>query len=334
MNRLSKKDIYRYTGDVSQIFQAKQYAFTEGRAAGVRAVDVNNGSGLQFTVLADRAMDIGALSFRGVNFSYSAGAGITAPAYYDDRGLGWLKTFGGGFLTTCGLSQAGSPCDCDGEELGLHGDISTAPAEELCVDTRMDGDAPEIVITGKMRTGRLFGGNLWLRRSMTVRYGENRIYLKDIIENRGGTASPCMVLYHFNLGYPLLDESISFDTEAEYLRPRDSDAEKGEAHRLGFSEPKAGFREQVFYYRNRASANGLCNAGIFNERLGTGVRIWTDPKQLPDLIQWKNAGYGDYVMGIEPANCLPEGRRRQKEYGLEYLGPSEEKTVDISIEIL
>ena len=135
---MKKQDIYKYTGDIAQVFYAKQYTFSEGRAKGIKAVDVNNGSGLLFTVLADRAMDISLLSFKGVNFSYITSAGVSSPAYYDDKDLGWLKTFTAGFLTTCGLTQAGSPCESDGEALGQHGDISTVPAEEFCVETDLD----------------------------------------------------------------------------------------------------------------------------------------------------------------------------------------------------
>ena len=167
---INKKDLYKYTGDLSQIFYARQFTFSEGRARGMRGVEVNNGSGLQFTVLPDRAMDIGLLSYKCINFSYITKAALSAPWYYDDKGLGWLNTFSGGFLTTCGLTQAGSPCISDGEELGQHGDISTVPAEELCVETILDGKQPEIVIRGKMRTGRLFGKNLWLYRRIQSGY--------------------------------------------------------------------------------------------------------------------------------------------------------------------
>lgn len=124
---LKKNELFKYTGDLSQVFYAKKYRFSGGKADGMLAVDINNGAGLQFTVLADRAMDIAALSYKGVNFSYIAKAGYAAPAFFDDKGDGFKKTFTAGFLTTCGLTQAGAPCESDGEQLGLHGALSSLP---------------------------------------------------------------------------------------------------------------------------------------------------------------------------------------------------------------
>lgn len=331
---MQKQDIYKYTGDVSQVFYAKQYRLMGGRADGMRAVDINNGNGLEFTVLADRAMDIARISSGGINLSYTTKAGNVHPSYGDDKGAGWLKTFAGGFLTTCGLTQVGSPCECDGEQLGLHGRISIIPAEDFCVDVDMDKEVPEIIVKGKMRMGSLFGYNLWLTREIRVKYGENKIYIKDKVENRNGEKSPYMILYHFNLGYPLLDESITLDTSAQYVRARDEEAAKGEDTRLAFEEPQMGYKEQVFYYKHTAYENNLSYAAVFNKKINTGVKIWVNPKQLPNFIQWKNPGYGDYVMGIESGNCYPEGRLKQKEYGLEYIEPMAVKTQEIVVEIL
>ena len=331
---MNKQDIFKYTGDVSQVFFAKQYTFSEGRAKGIRAVDVNNGSGLLFTVLADRAMDISLLSYKGINFSYITKVGTVGPQYYDHKDLGWLKTFTAGFLTTCGLTQAGSPCESDGESLGQHGDISTVPAEEFCVETDLDAETPEIRISGRMRTGKIFGDNIWLKREIKVKLGENRIYINDTVENRSGDTRPYMVLYHFNLGYPLLDENSEFITNSKYIRPRDEEAEKGISWREGFQKPENGFKEQVFYYDSQAKSGKTCYAGLFNSKLGMGVKIHINPEQLPKIIQWKTAAFGDYAQGIEPANCYPEGRELQKEYGLEHIGPFEIKKQDIYIEIV
>lgn len=331
---LSKNDMYKYTGDLSQLFYARSYRLCGGKADGMRAVDVNNGAGLAFTVLADRAMDIGALSLNGVNYSYIGKAGYAAPAFFDDKGDGFKKTFTAGFLTTCGLTQAGAPCESDGERLGLHGTLSSLPAEDVSSEVNTDGEIPEIVLRGRMRYAYLFGYNVWLKREIRVRYGENSIYIKDTVENRDGNRCPYMILYHFNMGYPLLDEDAVFSTSAEFVRPRDAEAEKGAGERTTFSKPQLNFNEHVFYYRSAAVENGLCWAALRNDKLQKGVKIWTDPKQLPHIVQWKNPGYGDYVMGIEPANCYPEGREKQKEYGLDYIEPFGTRTQEIIVEIL
>ena len=331
---LTKKELYQYTGDVSQLFYARPYRLCGGRAEGMLAADVNNGAGLCFTVLADRAMDIARLSYRGVNFAFATKAGLASPAYYDGSGDGWLKTFGGGFLTTCGLTQAGSPCESDGEALGLHGSISAVPAEDLVCETDMDAETPEIRLRGKMRSGQLFGRSLWMTREYRMRAGENKIYISDTVENRTGNPCPYMILYHFNLGYPLLDEDAMFITSASFVRSRDDIAKAGEDRRALFQRPELNFREQVYYYKSAVAENGQSYGGLYNDKLRMGVRIWSDPAQLPHLVQWKNPGAGDYVMGIEPSNCYPEGREKQKEYGLDIIEPYGRRVQELCIEIV
>ena len=65
------------------------------------AIDVDTGAGgLRFTVLPDRGLDISLASYKGNNLSFLTPAGETHPAFYEPGGLGWLRTFTGGLLTT------------------------------------------------------------------------------------------------------------------------------------------------------------------------------------------------------------------------------------------
>jgi hypothetical protein len=100
---------------------------------------------------------------------------------------------------------------------------------------------------------------------------------------------------------------------------------------VGLCDP---LHSRTAYYKSSAGEGGLCRAGLRNEKLKTEVRIWVDPKQLPNVVQWKNPGYGDYVMGIEPSNCYVEGREKQKEYGLDYIEPFGTRTQDICVELV
>jgi len=54
----------RYVDSFSQIFGIKEYTLSGGRAKAVKAFDVRNGSGLEFTLLADKCLDISQLSFK------------------------------------------------------------------------------------------------------------------------------------------------------------------------------------------------------------------------------------------------------------------------------
>ena len=133
-----------YIGREQQIFGVEEHRLVGGRGDGMRVYQVTTGGGLMLTVEADRCLDISRVSYRGVNLGYFSCSGYVAPAYFDKNGMGFLDSFTGGFLTTCGLTHFGSPSVDDGEELGLHGPIGGTPADdtEACVD----GD--EIVIGG------------------------------------------------------------------------------------------------------------------------------------------------------------------------------------------
>lgn len=60
-------------------------------------------------------MDITACRYKGISLNWNSAVGASHPAYYEAGGLGWLRTFQGGMLVTCGLDQFGSPCVAAGE---------------------------------------------------------------------------------------------------------------------------------------------------------------------------------------------------------------------------
>ena len=201
----NKREMLRYVGDFSQLFGIKEYILVDGKSKGVRAYDVKNGSGLEFTILADRCLDIAGLSFKGINCSYIAKAGIVAPEFYDEKGIGFLRSYLAGFLTTCGLRNVGSPCEENGEYFPLHGRMANTPAEQVNDSTEWIDDVPVLTISGQMREARLFGENLVLGRKIISKYGENKITLQNTIENLGFKREELNLLFHFNMGYPLLD---------------------------------------------------------------------------------------------------------------------------------
>ncbi len=100
-----------------------------GSGRGTRIAWINTGSGLRFKVVIDRAMDIADTFYNQHSLAWLSHAGITAPEPFSNKGLDWLKTFGGGLLTTCGLSHVGGPEADEYGERGLHGQISNLVAD-------------------------------------------------------------------------------------------------------------------------------------------------------------------------------------------------------------
>jgi len=332
---LNKRQMLRYVGDFSQLFGIKEYTLVGGKADGVKAFDINNGSGLIFTVLADRCLDIAGLSFKGINCSYIGKPSIVAPQYYDQNGIGFLRSFHSGFLTTCGLRNVGGPCEENGESFGLHGRMSNTPAEEVCASTEWINDVPVLTISGKMREARVFGENLRLGRKIICKYGENKITLQNTVENLGFNSEPLMLLFHFNMGYPLLDKDTVLLTSTRKLMPKDQAAAKGMDSYNHSQQPTPGFAEQVFYHDLASDKNGQTSVALVNKKLEIGVALSFNKNQLFNFTQWRQMGEGEYVMGIEPCNCFVGGRLDpENKKHIQYIEPGEIRNFDIDITLL
>jgi hypothetical protein len=332
MNNEQKREMLKHVGDASQLFGIKDYRLNGGRADSVRAFDVRNGSGLDFTIVADRALDIANLSYKGINLSYISKTGIVAPQYYNEKGLGFLRSFYAGFLTTCGMTYMGAPCNDNDEELGLHGRLSNSPAEEVSAGTDWEGDSGVMRIRGKVREAGVFAENLVLTRDIKCSYGENTIYIDDVVENNGFNEEPLMMLYHFNLGYPLLSSKSYLATPSVSIVPRDEDASGGVGECKRFQVPTHGYREQCFYHDLEASEDGKTYAALVNPIQKIAAVIRFNKRQLPRLIEWKMMGEGEYVLGIEPANCHVEGREKARREGeLQYIKPGEKREFNLEI---
>lgn len=317
----------QYIGHENQFCGVEEYRLIGGRGDGMRLLQVRNGRGLEFTVSADRAADMARLSFKGMNMGYFSPCGYVAPAFYDDRGEGFLKSFTAGFLTTCGLTNAGSPCVDEGEELPLHGSIGNTPAEHIY----WERDEKEIRIHAKVTDARLFSHKLTLNRTLRCSLTSDTIEIEDRIKNEGDRAYPVEVLYHMNMGYPLLSEKSLVYIPSSHVEARNERAAQGLDEWNRMQKPEAGFEEQCYYHR----FSGEGKAGIFQPEEGQGLMISFDSNNLNYFTQWKMMGMRDYVLGLEPGNCHPDGRKKMREDGtLKILQPEEEVVYGLKVSMV
>lgn len=316
-------ELRRYAGDLSQVAGVRLVEYSEGTARGLRAAQVWTGSGLRFEVLLDRALDIGAAEHNGRALAWLYPA-LGAPAYYDAHRANWVRTFGGGLVTTCGLTHFGQPETDDGEELGLHGRISHTPAQNVRVTTEWRGDDYMLEIEGQARQAVLFGENLILTRRVATTLGANSLTLYDRVVNAGFRPAPHMILYHCNFGFPVVSPDSEIILDAESVRPRDARAEKGFGQERRFDPPQDDYPEQVFFYKLRADADGFARAAIVNRALRFGAYVRWRMAELPFMAEWKLMQAGEYVCALEPANYWETPRRRLREEGrLRLLQPGE-----------
>jgi hypothetical protein len=331
----SRRDLQQRIGNLSQIAGVRLLQLQEAQEAGVRIADVRTGSGLRFQITIDRGMDISLADYKGMSLAWRSAQGDVHPSYFDPHGVGWLKSFPGGLVTGCGLTCAGAPCVDAGEELGIHGRLSNLPASNLQVKTDWEGDRCLFKVHGTVRESAPFGGNLVLSRTIEAELGKSIITIHDRVLNKGFRQSPLMMLYHINLGWPLLDEGSDLHLNARSVKPRDAEAEKGVASATRFSPPVAAYKEQVFYHDMIADSNGFASAMLENRNIGLGLFVRYRQKELPRFIQWKMVGEGEYVLGLEPANCLVEGRAKERERGtLQFLEPGEERQFLVQVGVL
>ena len=210
----SKAIIQKYLPHMSSYCGTKRYEFVGGTSKGVEAIDVYAGSGFEFTVLPDRGCDIFGAKFKGVPVAFVSKGGLFAPAYFQNGGMEFLKVFYGGLLTTCGLTQVGTPCtDIDpirGEvELGLHGRVNCIPADNVAIHEYWLNDEYIIDLTGVVRQSELYGENLVLERRIRTWMGASRLSIEDCVRNEGGQSTPLMVLYHIQrLLHPDCNEEL------------------------------------------------------------------------------------------------------------------------------
>lgn len=320
----TRAELLRHTGDIRQIADVRLCELSDGPGRGVRLAKFKTGSGFDFTVLLDRGLDIHDASYKGKALAWQSAGEITSPSFYEPEGTGWLRNFHGGWLNTCGLTNAGSPGRDDLGEYGQHGRVSNLPAHVLGCGGRWLADEYELWLEASLRETSVFGFNLQLTRRLTARLGESSLQIADTIENLGDRAAPFMLLYHCNFGFPLLAAGSRLVMKKKSTRPRDEAAKPGLGTHLVMDHPQSGYAEQVFFHEMIPAKDGFVNIALVNEDLQLAGYVSYRQQELPELIQWKQMGTGTYVLGIEPANCLVMGRAAERQRGtLRMLAPGE-----------
>jgi len=334
---LTRRELLRRIGRLEQVAGIEPFVFDDGPSRGVRAFRFRTGSGLSFDVVPDRGMDLSFAEHRGTPLAWLSPNGIVAPSFYEPEGEGWLRSFPGGLLVTCGLRNVGPPGEREGEDLGLHGRASHIPASRVSHDAFWDDVGCVLEARGQIRESSVFGPNLVLRRRISARVGESRIWIEDEIENEGFEPEPLMVLYHINLGWPLLDETsrlVGPGEAGELPEPRDEVARGGLEDWDKFAAPTPGFKERVFYHRPAAGIDGLAEARVENPALGLEFSVRFYPEELPEFVQWTMTGEGTYVLGLEPSTCRVEGPEAEEAAGrVVRLEPGEIRLHRLEIEV-
>jgi len=334
---LAGAEMRRRIGDVTQVATTRAVRLDDGNEDGVRAIDVRVTGGLAALVLPDRGLDIGPAWVAGHPLAWQSPTGIVGPAHFDETA--WLRSFHGGLLVTCGLQNVGPACEDDGVRHGLHGRISHVPARNVVhrvveIDGRLVAE-----VSGEVREVDVYGTDLVLHRRLRFPVGIPAVEVRDEIENRGHAPAVAMILYHVNVGWPVVDADARLVAPPAEVLPRDAASAAALADHARFVAPEDDIAPMVFEHRLRDRAATHAAIAVVNPGYaptgGIGVAVEYDPRELPRLWQWRMLRPGLYLTGLEPASCGIMGRAEERRAGaLVTLAAGERRPSGVTIRAL
>ena len=267
----------------SQLASIRRYTVTEGREKGLDVIDCDNGK-IRFLLNVTKACDMMQLYHGGQNMSFLSKNAFTK------REVNFLNRFEGGMVYTCGLDSVGGR---DGYE--LHGTFHNIPAEIV----RTECDENGIVIEANIHDTAIFGKNLVLKRRITSAIGSDVVSFEDTLVNESFRDEEYCLLYHVNVGYPMLDDGARVVADVVKCDSRTPWAKENEDTKYDISEPVPNEEETCYFLKL-----GTPEVALFNEKIGKKFTVSYSKDTLPCFVEWKSMASGDYALGLEP--CTTE----------------------------
>ncbi|NCT90449.1 DUF4432 family protein [Cellulomonas sp. APG4] len=265
------------------------------RTDGRRTIAVRLAGGLAFEVLPDRGLDLGATWW-----------GVTPLAWRSMHpvdpgpGHGWESRFLGGLLATCGPDNIGPPRDGAGQ----HGTHHLTPATDVHWSRRTrDGDV-EVSIRGVVAHTTFDGPRLVVEREVLASTGTSAVEVRDVVRNVGELAVGVPLLYHVNLGAPLLRPGSSLVVDADDVVLREPLPPGRDP--LVTPGPATGLAPVVAEHRGLRSPRAVLRGDADHPDV---VVTWSGDS-LPRLCTWSWPARGAYVLGVEPTNAPLFGPER------------------------
>jgi len=337
---LSRDELLRRVGRLEQAAGVRLVTLGDGLGRGVRLLEFRTGTGFAFDVVVDRAFDVGRCEMSGRPLAWIANAGTVGPWYYENDAWGWFRAWGGGMVVTCGLDHTLGPGEDSADDFhqphvrttvpyGLHGRVGGLPARLVGYGERWEGDECVLWAEGEVLQSSVFAEHLALRRRIEARLGESRFSIHDEVENVGHSRTSHMLLYHCNVGYPVVDEGSELLVPA---RATTTDYGVPVAGYRTLSGPIPGFTEACFEHELAAEDGGTVPVAVVNRSLGLGVYQVFRIDQLAHHTVWRMMGEDTYAMAMEPSTNRDAGRWDAKQRGeLQYLASGERRTYDLEI---
>lgn len=294
------EQLRKKTGHLDAIFGTRVSRVQGGPGDGVEVISLWNAAGIRLEVLANRGFDIFALEHKGRRIDWQGPPGLRSRVSYEPHGWGWLRSFHGGLLMTCGLDHVLFPQERKAPEydflpdmdrhFGLHGRIANE-AGELLERTlaSVDGE-PTIRLRGRVLQAALYHERLSLERTIEVPVFGTTIRLEDVVTNVGFKPTHHEILYHLNFGYPLVDEG------ARVIVPSAGGDETIDVSAVERDAPEVVTAHDIV-------ADGMAVTRVRNDRVGLEVSVAHDPTPLPYFFVWNMRAEGVNSIGLEPSSA-------------------------------
>jgi uncharacterized protein DUF4432 len=292
-----------------------------GRSEGVHVVEIDNGL-ICIDVLPTRGMGIWRVRRGNKTLGWTSPVrGPVHPSFvplFDSSGLGWLEGFDE-LLCRCGLESNGAP-DFDASTgkllYPLHGRIANLPAHR--VELIVDESAGRISLRGVVDETRFHFHALRLTSTITTTIGSSEFSWTDEVQNIGGRDAAIQMLYHFNVGQPLLQSGARITAPVSIVAPWTQVAARAGTERWNvMPPPQLGSAEQGYLVDLLADGDGQTRVLLSGLTDNQAVSLRFNKASLPRFTLWRNtaAEADGYVMGLEPATNTPNPHRFEKQHG-------------------
>lgn len=269
--------------NINQVMRVSEYLSADNTSFGMRLIEIDNGI-IRCLINLDRAMDIYSLAYKGTNISYLSKLGL------NKKNEKFKERFEGGMLYTCGLEEIGQRSS----ENMQHGSIHLQSAQLMEKIVNEDN----IIVRGRITQTDFFGIHLILERTIKLNKSSSSIEINDQLINPIKKEQPYVLLYHFNLGYPFLDENVKIKIKSKKVQGLTPYATKN-IDKISRFDDATHLEEQVFYHFDNKEA-----VIVKNEKLKKQFILEYDSSAFPYLLQWKCQIENEYALGIEPATSL------------------------------
>lgn len=287
----------------SQIAYARRLTLENG----LKVIDCDNGK-IRFLLNESRALDVMQVYHQGQNVSFVSKNG------FNNKTGEFLSRFEGGMLYTCGLDAIGGM-----EGYDIHGSFHLNQAQLVRIECNEDG----ITVEADIFSTSLFGMNLKMRRKIYSAIGSESVSVEDCLVNLNSLHQQYCLLYHVNVGYPMLDEGAMVIADTQQVVGRNEWSASRIAERVTASAPVDG-QEETCYFLDMNEPT----ISLVNRNLGKKFTLGYSKDTLPCFIHWHSMASGDYAMGFEPSTSFLDDK-----FSYRTLGANEKITFKLDITI-